>query len=487
MTMLLHKRYYLTLFTVLLTVIVSCSKEPVPVLRAVDIENRKMIEITGELTKPLNFYDADFVVLGGGLGGIAAVLSICSSGRTALLVEETDRIAGCFSYQDTTIFNENRFVETSGTSETYQTFRSLIREWYEENNQTPPRLFSQYFKNIQDFDSDEFCFETEAALDVINKMLEKNIERGKLTVIKRHKIAKVVTFSNRIASLYAIDLDNHVVNQITGWIFIDATRTGSMLSLAGVEHSFGRESTGSTGEPHAPENPDTLLTNRYLYCPASQPSGDGDKIVECYVAELQPRAPESGGEVLRFPIGMRPRRIRAFTRIDENDISAETNNGPRAQFFRDSVGIGYQPIYLSPSAEGSEPLVVETRPFQIPLAALIPERITNVLAGGRTIGATHVAASAYMAPSVEWAIGEAAGEAAAYCAGYKIYTHELVQNQEHVRGLQDWLVTKRHIPIYWYDDVRFEDEDFSEAQLKPFDESGYHDSRTTLHYRDQSS
>ena len=45
---------------------------------------------------PSNFFDADFVIIGGGLGGIAAALSICSSGRTVILVEETDRIAGCF-------------------------------------------------------------------------------------------------------------------------------------------------------------------------------------------------------------------------------------------------------------------------------------------------------------------------------------------------------------------------------------------------------
>ena len=42
-------------------------------------ENKKLIVLTGERTKPSNFFDADFVIVGGGLGGIAAALSICSS------------------------------------------------------------------------------------------------------------------------------------------------------------------------------------------------------------------------------------------------------------------------------------------------------------------------------------------------------------------------------------------------------------------------
>ena len=73
---------------------------------------------------------------------------------------------------------------------------------------------------------------------------------------------------------------------------------------------------------------------------------------------------------------------------------------------------------------------------------------------------------------------------ATYCAGNNaIFTHELVQNEDFVRDLQYWLVTKRHVPVYWYDDVTPNDPDFAEAQMKPFDDAKYHNTRTTLHYR----
>jgi len=463
--------------------IVSCSGKPIPVLKVVDTENNRLVVLAGERTKPVNFYDADFVILGGGLGGIAAALSICSAGRTVILVEESDRIAGCFTYQDTSVYSENRFVETSGTSRSYQEFRENIRQWYKDNDQTPPSFFPRRFPGMKDFAGDNFCFETEAALDVIDEMLAKNIERGKLTVISRHKVAKVVTFSTRIASLHAVDMDSLVCNQITGWMIVDATRNGYILPLSGIDYVCGMESARDTGEPHAADSPDSLFSGHYLYCSYAPPSEDGGDYQECFVGEMQQGVPRDTTGVVMVPLGPRPRRIVSKKRIVEQDISAESNPGPRAAFFRDSVGIGYHPIVLPPRMAPPGKEIIRTKPFQIPLGALIPRRFTNYIAGGRTIGATFVASRAYNAPSVEWQIGEAAGEVAAYCAGYGIFTHEVLESPEHVRGLQDWLVTKRGVPIYWYDDLTPYDPEFNSAQMKPFDESGYHESMTTLHFR----
>ncbi|MBT4484182.1 MAG: FAD-dependent oxidoreductase [Candidatus Latescibacteria bacterium] len=455
-----------------------------PTLRVVDTENKRLITLTGKRTELENLHSADFVVLGGGLGGIAAALSICLSGRTAILVEETDRIAGCFAVPDTTLYTENRFVETSGTSLSYQTFRTKIREWYRKNAQAPPTLSNTIFSNIGDFTSDSFCFEGEAALDVIQEMLEKSIGNGRLTILKRHKVAKVITYNNRITSLEAVDMDNLIANQISGWMYIDATRTGYILPLAGVEHVVGSESNADTDEPNAADIPDTLGVQDFLYCSGPLPSVENKDGEEIYITELFSDPEQVNSETLSFPIMQEPRRIKALTRIVEQDISAEFQKGARAKFFRDSIGIGYSPILISSEDVESDTMALQTVPFQIPLGALIPLRVTNFLAGGGTLGATNIAASAYQAPSVEWAIGEAAGETAAYCAGKKINsTHDLFKSREHVRGLQEWLVTKRKAPVYWYDDVTTDDPDFAEAQLKPFGDAEYHTTSTTLHYR----
>ena len=190
-------------------------------------------------------------------------------------------------------------------------------------------------------------------------MLEKNIERGKLTVIKRHKVAKVITFYNRIASLIAVDMDNLVCNHFTGWMFIDATRTGYILPFADAGYIRGKESRTDTGEPHAPENPDPFQVDEFLYCSDVLPSEDSKEFRECYVLDLYTEEPQGISEALKIPIDLRPRRMKTLKRIVEQDISAEFQRGPRADFFKDSVGIGYSSIYLpSGNEERSAPRIL---------------------------------------------------------------------------------------------------------------------------------
>ncbi|MCE5250575.1 FAD-dependent oxidoreductase [bacterium] len=459
----------------------DCGKKNIPVLRVVDTENNKLIILSGDKTKLHKFYDADFVILGGGLGGIAAALSICYSGRTAILVEETDRIAGCFAYQDTGYFADNGFIETSGSSRTYQKFRSTIKEWYAEKSQSPPDLFRDTYPLLGEFRTNGLCFETEAALDAIDRMLQERIDHGNLTIIKRHKVAKVIRFKDRITSLVAVDLDSLTVTQFTGWMFVDATRTGDLVPLLGLDYSYGRESRAETDEPHAAEIPDSLSAQDVFYYTNTRNSKSHRNVSRCSVIDLQ-RNPGAADIMVAVVIHKEPRRIKGLKRVFEQDISAQFHEGPRARFFHDSVGIGYQPILIPNANSGSEPLIVQTKPFQIPLGALVTKSCSNYLAGGGNISTSYVAGTAYGSPSVEWAIGEAAGEAAAYCAGLKINTITLATDRKHTHGLQEWLVIKRGAPIYWYDDVAPDDKDFKEAQLRPFRDPDYARTSQTLHY-----
>jgi hypothetical protein len=58
-----------------------------------------------------------------------------------------------------------------------------------------------------------------------------------------------------------------------------------------------------------------------------------------------------------------------------------------------------------------------TRPFQIPLGALIPVPLRNLIATAKNIGTTHITNGCYRLHPVEWNIGEAAGALAAFCLG----------------------------------------------------------------------
>lgn len=86
-----------------------------------------------------------------------------------------------------------------------------------------------------------------------------------------------------------------------------------------------------------------------------------------------------------------------------------------AQTFPDSVGIGAYRIDLHPSTGGDNYIDVSALPFQIPLGALIPIRVENLLAGGKNLSVTHITNGCYRLHPVEWNVGEAAGLLAGFC------------------------------------------------------------------------
>ncbi len=90
-----------------------------------------------------------------------------------------------------------------------------------------------------------------------------------------------------------------------------------------------------------------------------------------------------------------------------------------AQVFPDSVGVGCYRIDLHPSAGGTNYVDVGSLPFQIPMGALIPRRVENLLPACKDIGATHITNGCYRLHPVEWNIGEAAGALAAYAVATK--------------------------------------------------------------------
>ena len=54
-------------------------------------------------------------------------------------------------------------------------------------------------------------------------------------------------------------------------------------------------------------------------------------------------------------------------------------------------------------------------PFEIPMHAMIPVRMQNLLPAAKNIGATHITGGCFRLHPVEWTVGEAAGHLAAFC------------------------------------------------------------------------
>jgi FAD-dependent oxidoreductase family protein len=100
-----------------------------------------------------------------------------------------------------------------------------------------------------------------------------------------------------------------------------------------------------------------------------------------------------------------------LTKLPQEDLVAEP--------FADSIGVGSYRIDLHMSTGGDNYIDISSLPFQIPLGALIPRRVENLLAACKNIGSTHITNGCYRLHPVEWNIGEAAGCAAARAIAMK--------------------------------------------------------------------
>ncbi len=160
-----------------------------------------------------------------------------------------------------------------------------------------------------------------------------------------------------------------------------------------------------------------------------------------------------GDGLAKMPYIRESRRIKAEFTITEQDVAeALRPNQTLAERYRDSVGIGYYRIDLHPSTGGDNYIDVGSLPFQIPLGALIPQRMENLLPACKNIGTTHITNGCYRLHPVEWNIGEAAGSLAANCLERKLSPRQLYHDETLLADFQQRLV-QQGVELAWPEDL----------------------------------
>jgi len=148
------------------------------------------------------------------------------------------------------------------------------------------------------------------------------------------------------------------------------------------------------------------------------------------------------------------RRLRAEFTVLEQHVGVLARGDLRgAEAFADTVGIGSYRIDLHPSYRRNY-LDINNYPQQIPLGALIPKRVENLLAGGKNLGVTHITNGCYRLHPIEWNIGEAAGATAAYCLHEQLQPRQLRNTPALLAAFQDVLVNTLGFALAWPDDIR---------------------------------
>ncbi|MEH2288801.1 FAD-dependent oxidoreductase [Nostoc sp.] len=133
--------------------------------------------------------------------------------------------------------------------------------------------------------------------------------------------------------------------------------------------------------------------------------------------------------------------LEAISVIDGKVPPDKAMRRTRSTIFPDAVGIGHYAIDFHPCMVNSPPEAPgnterpgerrgagQAYPFQIALRAMIPQKIDNLLVGGKSIATSHIAAAAYRVHSFEWSSGAAAGTTASFALKNAIAPYQLVDD-----------------------------------------------------------
>ncbi|MDF2666434.1 MAG: fumarate reductase/succinate dehydrogenase [Microbacterium sp.] len=144
------------------------------------------------------------------------------------------------------------------------------------------------------------------------------------------------------------------------------------------------------------------------------------------------------------------RRIVAEYTVVEQDLSIELRGHARPAQFPDTVGIGMYRIDLHPTTGGDNYLDVASVPYEIPLGAMIPVRVDNLLPAGKNLGTTHITNGAFRLHPVEWNVGEVAGTLAAFCLERSVSPREVRAQSDLLTTFQNRL-TQQGVELHWPD------------------------------------
>ena len=175
--------------------------------------------------------------------------------------------------------------------------------------------------------------------------------------------------------------------------------------------------------------------------------------------KLRPDVVDTSDGLAKMPYVRESRRIKAeFTVLEQHVSAIARPNEIYAEKFTDSVGVGFYRIDLHPTIAGDNYVDVEALPFQIPLGALIPKRVANLLAACKNIGTTHITNGCFRLHPIEWNLGEAVGNLIAFCLQHDLSPKQVRGDRNLLRGFQRQL-TEKGFELEWPEDLNLPDGD----------------------------
>ncbi|MBV7329581.1 FAD-dependent oxidoreductase [Chloroflexi bacterium TSY] len=524
--------------------------------------------------------ETDILIVGGGVGGVAAALAAAQLGKRVILTEETDWLGGQMTAQAVPP-DEHPWIEETGCTASYRRLRNGIRAYYRTHYPLTKAAKTDPLLNPGAGSVSRLCHEPRATLAVIEQMLAPYRSAQTIDVLLHHYPVDIEVAGDTVRAVTLQNDEDGLVTTISAPYILDATELGDLLELGNVEYVIGAESQRDTGEPHALEGPANPLEQQAItWCFALDYFPGEDHVIDrpeqydfwrTYQADFWPgrqlgwqdpdpqtlatkergifHGPQVGGRMWSFwqyrrllttehfmpghlssdislvnwphndywlgPLvgvsasernkhlagakelslsllywmqteaprhdggvgysGLRlrhdvvgtqdglaksvyvreSRRIQAEFTVLEQHVGVDARSPlDSAETFADSVGVGSYRIDLHPSTALRTYVDISSYPFQIPLGALIPIRVENLLPACKNLGVTHITNGCYRLHPVEWNIGEAAGALAAYCLSIGKTPRQVHNQVDLLADFQRLLTESLEFALAWPEAIR---------------------------------
>lgn len=210
---------------------------------------------------------APLLVVGGGLGGVAAALTAARLGTAVVLTESSDWLGGQLTSQAVPP-DEHEWIETNRVSPSYSELRERIRDHY--RREYPLRDGVRDLVNLNPgagFVS-RLCHEPRVGHLAIREMLSRWEASGLLTVLTEHDPIAVHRDGDRIVAVTLHDRRSGLDVTVAAERVVDATELGDLIELGGFASVVGAEGADETGELHAPPVADPADQQAVTWCAA---------------------------------------------------------------------------------------------------------------------------------------------------------------------------------------------------------------------------
>ena len=180
----------------------------------------------------------DIIIVGGTPGGIMAAVSAARIGKTALILERTQRIGGLPANG----LGATDIATRGATNGLFKEYVDRVRQYYEDT-------YGERSQQLEDC-SDGYHFEPKVAEMVFDEMIQECGDKIKVLTMRQFDSDPVNldVIDGSIRTIRVKNRNSQQMEEYTAGIFIDATYEGDLGAAAGVPFRVGREGASEFGE-----------------------------------------------------------------------------------------------------------------------------------------------------------------------------------------------------------------------------------------------